>query len=36
MTMLTVRQDFVSVYLNNTIYAIGGRTGDNNNALVKC
>ena len=32
-TMLTVRQDFVSVYLNNTIYAIGGRTGDNNNAL---
>lgn len=32
-TMLTVRQDFASVYLNNIIYAIGGRTGDNNNAL---
>ena len=32
--MLTARQDFASVYLNNTIYVIGGRTGDNNNELA--
>jgi len=32
--MINIRQDFASVYLNNTIYAIGGRPDNGNDALA--